>query len=326
MVIIGGGIGGLSAAYRWRERHPDAKITVIEAQDQWGGVTQSADLDACRVELGPDSIIRTKPAALRLIDDLGLSDQVYGTQPTARQSYIAKGRRLIPVPPGLYLLAPGRWWPFITSPLVSWAGKLRMGLDLFLPRRKTENNPPSSESAPERSQESGQPEESLATFVRRRLGKEALDRIAQPMVSGIYTADPEQLSLQATMPQFIEMEREHRSLLLAMRRRAKQQAQAMKPQSGGGSDGNNGSNSAGEQASGPRYGLFASLKGGLGGMTDALVAQLSEQDLRLSTHVQAIRVITTNGELFVRPTIRFRPTTRFRLRALISQRILPLIT
>ena len=149
VVIIGGGLGGLTAAYRWAQARPDDRIVIQEASRHWGGVTRSADLGPCRVELGPDSILRTKPAGMALIDELGLGDQVRGTEPKARQSYIAKGRKLVPVPAGLYLLAPGQWWPFICSPLVSWRAKMRMGLDLLLPRGAKDT------------------EESLAQFVRR---------------------------------------------------------------------------------------------------------------------------------------------------------------
>jgi oxygen-dependent protoporphyrinogen oxidase len=139
------------------------------------------------------------------------------------------------------------------SPIISWPGKLRMALDLLLPRRSADL-----------------PEESLAEFVRRRLGKEALARIAQPLVSGIYTADPEQLSLRATMPQFLDMERDHRSLILAMRKRAQEQSVAA--------------------ARGPRYGLFASLTGGLQTLVDRLLERLRGPscDLITNTRVESV--------------------------------------
>jgi oxygen-dependent protoporphyrinogen oxidase len=242
IAIIGGGTGGLSSAWHLRRRALAAgravDIRVFEAGSCWGGVTQSSAEDGFVLEHGPDSIIRIKPAALELIRQLDLTDQVQDTRPEARHSLIARGRRLVPVPEGLYLLAPGRMIPFALSPLISWPGKLRMGLDLILPRR-----------------DPGLGEESLAAFVRRRLGREALERLAQPMVGGIYTADPEQLSVAATMPQFLEMERSHRSLILALRARSKQQQSAA-------------------TASGPRYGLFMSLRGGLHTLADRLVERL----------------------------------------------------
>lgn len=241
IAVIGGGIGGLATAFRLREWAQEAgtplHVTVYEASDRFGGVIASSQEQGFTLEHGPDSIVRSKPAGIQLIKDLGLEDRVIPTQEHARSSLIVKGRRLLPIPEGLYLLAPAKFWPFVTSPIIGWPGKLRMALDLLLPRRRD-----------------GLPEESLAEFVRRRLGREALDRIAQPLVSGIYTADPEQLSLRATMPQFLEMERDHRSLILAMRQRAKEQAIAA--------------------ARGPRYGLFASLTGGLQALVDRLIERL----------------------------------------------------
>lgn len=268
-IIIGGGIGGLTTAFRLRQRAPHARIAVLEAAARFGGVVATQRSPGLTLELGPDSLIRTKPAGMELIADLGLSALVQDTDPRFRSSLIARGNRLLPVPDGLYLLAPGRWLPFLRSPLVSWAGKLRMGLDLVLPRG------PAAKGE----------DESLAAFVRRRLGREALERIAQPMIGGIYTADPEQLSLPFTMPQFVAMEREHRSLLLAMRARSRNQA-------------------ANAGASGPRYGLFASLQGGLQTLTDALIARLHDCELRAACAVTGLSrtatgwaVMTSQGRL-----------------------------
>ena len=243
IVIIGGGIGGLACAYRLRQRLPDASITIIDAAPQLGGALQTLSDQGLILELGPDSIVRTKPAALTLIGDLGLSDQVQETAPAARSSLIARGNRLLRVPEGLYLMAPGKLLPFAWSRLISWRGKLRMLQDLFIPPRISDDD------------------ESLASFVRRRLGREALDRIAQPMISGIYTADPEHLSLAATMPQFLSMERTYGSVLLAMRARMRDQSMA--------------------QAAGPRYGLFASLRGGLGLLTATLIERLTTSRVEL---------------------------------------------
>ena len=247
-LIIGGGVGGLAAAFRLRQRHPAARIVVCEAADRFGGVTASSVVDGFQCEHGPDSLVRTKPAGMRLVNDLGLGGEVIGTEPDARAGLIARGRRLVPVPEGLYLMAPGRILPFLRSPLVSWPGKLRMGLDLVIPPR----------TRPGR-------EESLAAFVRRRLGREALERIAQPLVGGIYTADPERLSVAATMPLFLEAEREHGSLIRAMRRRVDAAS-----------------------ASGPRYSLFATLRGGLGALVDRLVERLDGCELRTGCPVAGL--------------------------------------
>ena len=244
-IVIGGGIGGLTAAWRLQQR--GWTVTILEAGDRWGGVTQTRRTPGMTLELGPDSLIRTKPAGLQLLKDLGLDGGIIGTGADARSSMIARGRRLLRVPDGLYLLAPGRIWPFVWSSIISWPGKFVMLKDLWA---RTGNGA----------------DESLASFVRRRLGREALERLAQPMVSGIYTADPERLSLAATMPQFLEMERTHGSLLKGMRARAKAEASHA-------------------NASGPRYGLFMSVPGGLASITEALVERLRAggADLRLNT-------------------------------------------
>ena len=257
IAIVGGGIGGLATAFRLREHakqtNTAVSVTVYEAGARLGGVIATSHEQGFTLEHGPDSIVRSKPAGIQLIHDLGLDEALQPTQEFARSSLIAKGRRLLPIPEGLYLLAPAKLWPFALSPIISWPGKLRMALDLILPRRRA-----------------GLPEESLAEFVRRRLGREALERIAQPLVSGIYTADPEQLSLRATMPQFLEMERDHRSLILGMRKRAKDQSVAT--------------------ARGPRYGLFASLIGGLQTLVDRLVERLRGPgcDLITNTRVETV--------------------------------------
>lgn len=253
LVVVGAGIGGLAAA--WRARQRGLSVCVVEASDRLGGVVCTTVEDGCTLEHGPDSLVSIKPGGLELVRELGLEDRLVGVPEAARRSLIARNGRLVPVPDGLYLLAPGRILPFLRSPLLSWFGKLRMGADMVLPRRRRDA-----------------PEESLAGFVRRRLGREALEAIAQPMVSGIYTADPEKLSLAATMPQFLEIERAHGSLVRGMMARMRQQKAA-----------------AAGSASGPRYGLFLSLQGGLQVLVDALAARLGDADIRLSTPARSLR-------------------------------------
>src|SRR5688572_25977502 len=220
VVIIGGGITGLAAAHRLLERSQELQdpiqVTLLESGSRLGGIVETSERDGFLLERGPDSFISEKPQALELAKRLGLASRLLETNENHRRSFIVRKGRLLPVPEGFHLLAPGRLWPFITSGIFSWPGKARMALDLLLPRRSINGTAGGNTDA------SGDPtgDESLADFVRRRLGREALERMAQPMVGGIYTADPERLSLQATLPRFLDMEREHGSVIRALRKKA----------------------------------------------------------------------------------------------------------
>ena len=181
--IIGGGVGGLATAWRLGQRRGLDGLALFEAGSRWGGLVLTGTHDGFVVEQGPDAVLSAKPAGLILMKDLGLEDQVISTRPEARKGLIAKGTRLLPLPEGFQLLAPAKFWPFLWSPVMSLPGKLRMAWDLFLPAR-----------------DPALPEESLAQFVRRRLGREALERLAQPLIGSVHSADPERLSLLAAFP------------------------------------------------------------------------------------------------------------------------------
>jgi protoporphyrinogen/coproporphyrinogen III oxidase len=258
IVVIGGGISGLAAAHRLIELSPTAHVTLIEASARLGGTIRSDERDGFLLERGPDSFISEKPEAVALAKRLGLESRLIETNAKHRRSFIVRDGRLLPVPEGFQLLAPSRIWPFLTTDIFSLVGKVRMAADLFLPRRSA----------------NGVSDESLSSFVRRRLGREALERMAQPMVGGIYTADPETLSLRATLPRFLDMEREHRSLILAMLRKARSQAAAEK-----------------SGTSGARYSLFLSFDRGMEVLVQALTKVLNEtsrSELRLQTRVQSL--------------------------------------
>ncbi|HJY31164.1 MAG TPA: protoporphyrinogen oxidase, partial [Pyrinomonadaceae bacterium] len=168
VIIIGGGISGLAAAHRLSEQN--VQVTILEASNRLGGTIQTEHRDGFLLERGPDSFISEKPQAVELAKRLGLESRLVQTNEQFRRSFIVRDGRLRAVPEGFQLLAPSRLWPFITSDIFSVAGKARMAADLLLPRRST----------------NGTNDESLASFVRRRLGEEALTRMAQPMVGGIY--------------------------------------------------------------------------------------------------------------------------------------------
>lgn len=261
VAVIGGGITGLAAAHRLVELARAAgrplDLRLLEARERPGGVIASERRDGCLLELGPDSFLSEKPAALALCARLGLEPRLVGTQEAYRRTYVVRAGRLVPLPDGFLLLAPTRLWPLLATPLFSWPGKLRMALDLVLPRGTGDD-------------------ESLAQFVTRRLGREALARVAQPLVGGIYTADPAALSVAATMPRFLELERRQRSLILALwreQRRARQR----------------------ETGSGARWSLFLSFDGGMQCLVDALAQRLPEGVLRCGRPLAALRRAAAGG-------------------------------
>ncbi len=267
VAIVGGGITGLAAAHHLGELAAAAgsappEVVVFEAAPRAGGIVSTARRGDLVFEEGPDSFITDKPEALALVRRLGLEPAVRGTRPEFRRSYVVRNGRPVPTPEGFYLLAPTRLGPVFRSPLFSPLGKLRMALEPWVPARRTHGE---------------DDDESLASFVTRRLGRETLERIAQAMVGGIYGAAPEELSLGATFPRFLALEREYGSVVRGLQRTRPGAAGTI----GVGDSGDAG-------VSGPRYGLFATLEGGLEALTDALVARLPAGALRLGSRVESL--------------------------------------
>lgn len=261
VVVIGGGLSGLSAAHRVREREADAQVTVLEASERAGGILGTVERDGFVIETGPDSILSEKTAAIELAERLNIADRIIETRNEHRGAYVVYRGRLERVPAGFSLMAPARWTPWAKTPLISPAGKLRAALEVALPKSRTED-------------------ESMASFVRRRFGRELLDRLAQPLVGGIYGGDPDRLSLEATMPRFVEMEREHGSVIRAMRAKRRRSTE--------------------QAASGARYGLFVAFDRGMQVLIDALTNAVG--DVRLNTAVEGLdsvdgtfRVRTSEG-------------------------------
>ncbi|MEW6271825.1 MAG: protoporphyrinogen oxidase, partial [Thermodesulfobacteriota bacterium] len=197
VVVVGGGIAGLATAYFLEHASGAAglRCTVLESSPQAGGKILTEEVDGFVVEGGPDSLYAAKPGALELCHALGLEDAIVPANAEQRRTYVLRGGRLLPLPDGLELLVPTRIAPFLTSPLFSLCGKARMALEPLLPRRADDVD------------------ESVADFVRRRLGSEALERMAGPLLSGIHAADPARQSVLATFPVLRRMESEHGSLL-----------------------------------------------------------------------------------------------------------------
>ncbi len=220
VVIVGGGISGLSAAWYLQQQAAAQQLNldtvVLEKSDRWGGKILSEAVDGYAdtpfiVEGGPDSFLTQKPWALALSRELGLEERLLGTNDTRRSVYVLNKGRPVVLPDGVQLIVPTRFMPFVRSPLISPLGKLRMGFDLFIPARRDDGD------------------ELMADFVRRRLGSEALDKIAEPLLAGIHNSDSERQSIMATFPRFRTIEKEHGSLVRGMlalkRQRAAQSAQ-----------------------------------------------------------------------------------------------------
>ena len=269
IVIIGGGISGLATAYclleQCHETGEQFDLTLLESGPRLGGVIHTSERDGFLIETGADSFISEKPQAVSLANRLGLESRLIETNEQFRRSFIVRRGKLRPVPEGFQLLAPTRFWPFVTTDIFSWPGKFRMALELLVPRREHAN---------------GNNDESLADFVRRRLGREAFERMAQPMIGGIYTADPEKLSLRATLPRFLEMERHHGSVIRAMWQQRRQNSQ----QTG---------------VSGARYSLFLSFDRGMQVLVDELAARL-KSITKVSCPVESITFDTEKREWAVR--------------------------
>lgn len=254
VAVIGGGISGLAAAHRLfelsRDRGLPLETRLFEAEARLGGVIRTETRDGFVCEHGPDSFLSEKPAAVQLCERLGITGRLIGTQEQFRRTYVELGGALHPLPDGFSLMAPTRLAPLASSGLFTLTGKARMALDLFLPRRTVED-------------------ESLASFVTRRLGRQALDRVAQPLVGGIYTADPATLSLAATMPRFIELERDYGSIIRGLRAQSRTSA-------------------ATREASGARWSLFLSFAGGMETIVSVLAERLPRSTVRIGSPVQAI--------------------------------------
>jgi len=256
-VVIGGGISGLSAAYYLQQQARAAglplRYTLVERDARFGGKLVTDTVGEFVVEGGPDSIITQKPSGLQLVRDLGLADQLIGTNELPRKVYFLANRRPVPMPEGMTLIVPTRLGPFLRSPLLSPLGKLRMLLDLVIPPRQ------------------GDADETLADFIRRRFGQEALLKLAEPLLAGIHNSESERQSLLATFPRLREIERQHGSLIRGMRAARRTTEDERRKTNVSVSDGSSSvlrpSSSVGQSA-------FVTLKGGIGALSDALVCAL----------------------------------------------------
>ncbi|PQO42069.1 protoporphyrinogen oxidase [Blastopirellula marina] len=251
VAVIGGGISGLAAAFRLTELDPNCQIELFEADDQLGGVLQTVHTDdGYLLEQSADNFITNIPFGLDLCKRLGIEGELVTTNEALRKAFVLREGNLYPVPEGFVLMAPSQAWSVVTTPILSWAGKLRLAQEYFIRKRES------------------LADESLESFVTRRMGQEVYERLVQPLIGGIYTADPKKLSIQATLKQFVQMEQEHGSVIRGMRKRTQ---------------------SSGEKNdSGARYSMFVAPKQGMAYLIDTLRERLAGHTIRLSTPVTSL--------------------------------------
>jgi oxygen-dependent protoporphyrinogen oxidase len=243
VVVVGGGVAGLTAAHALVRG--GARVLVLEASDRWGGVVQTVREDGLLLETGPDAMLATKPDGVALVRALGLGDRIVPTNPDQRTVYVVRGGSLHPMPEGMVLGVPTRALPVLRSGLFSWPGKLRLLAEPLVRSRSPE------------------PDESIACFARRRLGREGWERLADPLLGGIHAGDTETLSVRATFPRLVELEARHGSLVRGMRALAAQRAA-------------------------DTGAAFVSLEGGLSDLVGALVRALPADALRTRAPVRAL--------------------------------------
>lgn len=249
-LIVGGGITGLSAAYEM-VRNGVAPV-LVESATRLGGVVQTDVVDGCVIEGGPDSFLSAKPAANELIRELGLDGDLISSNDSERVTYVVKNRRLVPLPDGLMMMVPTRILPMITTPLLSWRTKRRMAREYFY------------------KPEPDAPERTVADFICRHYGDEAVDYLAEPLLSGVYGGTVHRLSATAVLGRFVELQSKYGSLTKGtlMSRRKALQAQ--------------------KQNSGP---LFQTLKGGLAQLTGAVQKKIFPQTKLISGLARAMERI-----------------------------------
>ncbi|MBG7609749.1 MAG: protoporphyrinogen oxidase, partial [Anaerolineae bacterium] len=247
VVIVGGGIAGLSAAYYLsKDSKAPIKITLLESANYWGGKIVTDRTDDFVIEGGPDTFVVTKPWAVQLCEQLGIKERLRGTNPNTKNTFILHHDQLVPIPGGLTMMIPTEFGPMLRSRLLSWPAKMRMGLDFLIS--------PAARNG----------DETLGAFVTRRLGRQAYEHLIEPLMSGIYAGDGDQLSLAATLPYLRDLEENHGGLVkgaLAVRReRAKARV--------------------GKAAPGPRS-IFLTPLTGLAEIVEALLADLEKSNVDL---------------------------------------------
>ena len=256
VAIVGSGISALACAVALKEEGID--FVVLEKGPAAGGKLLTEKVDGFVVEAGPDSFLPEKPWTLDLIGKVGLEDQLLATNEEQKGTYIYSQGRLHRLPEGVILMVPTMLMPLARSRLISLPGKVRMGMEAFVPAKKDGSD------------------ESLARFVTRRLGRECLEKIAEPLVAGIHTSDPEDMSVKAVFPRFLEMEKRSGSLIRAMVKTMKK---------------------APPVTTFPKLTYFMSLKEGMQQLVDRCVSFAGEERIRTSCEVTQVRSASQGYEV-----------------------------
>jgi len=251
VAIVGGGVAGLAAAFELKKI--GASFVVVEASPRAGGVIVSETVDGFTVDGGPDALLTQKREGIRLCEELGIGNRLVATKPP-RIAYVQRGGRLVPLPAASVFGIPTQLRSFVGTRLFSWPGKMRMAAEVFVPPRKDEED------------------ESIASFIGRRFGAEAVTYLAEPLLAGIHAGDVNRLSMRALFPHLVDAERRHGSVLRAFRRRPRSQ-------------------STGDAAQRQAEGAFKSLPGGLSELVQALVAALPTGSIRLNEPVARVDAV-----------------------------------
>ena len=261
VAVIGGGIAGLAAAYRvtksFSEMNKPFELSIFEASNRLGGIIETVEDDGCLIEMGPDSFTTLKPGAINLCREIGLERDLISTNNQNRRAFIARRGMLNPIPKGFVMIAPNQYDAFFESNILSKTGKLRMAIEQFIAPAETLAE-----------------DESVASFVRRRFGPEAVDAIAQPMMGGIYTSDITRLSLRATMPKFLDYEQKYGSVAAGLRREERSTATA--------------STSHMVESGGARYSAFVTLERGMEVLVNRLAELIGRQNIHSNAEVKSL--------------------------------------
>ncbi len=245
VAVVGGGVSGLAAAYELHRRR--TPFVLLEKSGRLGGVIRTERAGGFTIDAGPDALVTQKPAAIALCRELGLAGRLIPTR-TPRTAYVARAGALHPLPPGSVFGVPAGIGGIAALRLLSPRGRLRLGLEVFVPRIRADPAGGGREGAP--------PDESIGAFFRRRFGAEAADYVAEPLLAGIHSGEVERLSMHALFPRFVQAERAHGSVIRAFRRDAAARAAA------------------------ERQGPFRSFPEGLETLPRALAARLPPHALR----------------------------------------------